>query len=473
MSKEFIVAIELGSSMIRGIDGHKNLDGSITVLAYATEKSNQCIRKGAVYNVDKTVQAINSVVTRIESALTMRIERVYVGIGGQSVHSVKNSKEKTFPLETRISDEIVDSLRDDNAATIYPEMQLLYPVAQEFKVDSQRQVDPVGIQCHRIEGNFLNILCRKNNYRNLNNCFERAGLQIAEMYLSPVALADSVLSGTEKRTGCALIDFGAQTTTVAVYYKSILRHLSVVPLGGENITQDLESYPMERDEAENLKIKYGSAYTENENVDPTKKYDINPTRKIDSVKFLEIVEARSTEIIANAINQIPSEYADKLISGIVITGGGANMRNVQLAIEKLNYNYKIRQATFVKQAIKSNKAEVNNHNGTLNTLLGLLAKGDMNCAGSPISNTIFGQELNPSERAGVRPEEEMKDGNGKISNPKEDQPEPARGNNGAENERDERDGQGTTKTPGSNRGGKIRNGLKKFWKHLMEEEENQ
>ena len=135
MSKEFIVAIELGSSMIRGIAGHKNPDGSITVLAYATEKSNQCIRKGAVYNVDKTVQAINSVVTRIESALTMRIERVYVGIGGQSVHSVKNSKEKTFPLETRISDEIVDSLRDDNVATIYPEMQLLYPVAQEFKVE--------------------------------------------------------------------------------------------------------------------------------------------------------------------------------------------------------------------------------------------------------------------------------------------------------------------------------------------------
>jgi len=466
MSKEFIVAIELGSSMIRGIAGHKNPDGSITVLAYATEKSNQCIRKGAVYNVDKTVQAINHVITQMESTLSTRIDRVYVGIGGQSVHSVKNSKEKTFPLETRISDEIVDSLRDDNAATIYPEMQLLYPVAQEFKVDNQYQVDPVGIQCHRIEGNFLNILCRKNNYRNLNNCFERAGLQIAEMYLAPVALADSVLTSTEKRTGCALIDFGAQTTTVAVYYKSILRHLSVVPLGSENITLDLESYPMEREEAESLKLKYGSAYTENENVDPTKKYDINPSRKIDSVKFLEIVEARATEIIANAINQIPTEYSDKLTSGIVITGGGANMRNMQLAIEKINHNYKIRQATFVKQAIKSNKSELNSHDGTLNTLLGLLAKGDMNCAGSQIPTTIFDDHLQPNVAAAAQPTDGKSEGDGKVSNKPEEHAEPVA--DGKDKDKDKE--QNGKESQGNTRAGKFRKGLRKFWNRLMEEE---
>ncbi len=469
MSKDFIVAIELGSSMIRGIAGHKNNDGSINVLAYAAEDSTQCIRKGAVYNVDKTVQAINSVVSRMETTLGTRIGRVYVGIGGQSVHSVRNSKERTFPLETRISDEIVDSLLDDNAATIYPEMQLLYPTTQEFKVDNQYQVDPVGIQCHRIEGNFLNILCRKSNYRSLNSCFERAGLQIAEMYLAPVALANSVLSDTEKRTGCALIDFGAETTTVVVYYKSILRHLSVVPLGGENITHDLESFPMEREEAERLKLKYGSAFTDNDHIDSELSYPINSTRSIESPRFIEIVEARTQEIVNNAINQIPVDFSDKLISGIVITGGGSNMRNLQRAIENANPNYKIRVANFVKQAIKSNKTEINEHNGTLNTLIGLLAKGDMNCAGDPIPDTLFGSDGKPTvEVTAPPPTTDTDQDDGKVQ-PVASSPEPAKEPHTNEGENG---GKPSRKGQENSTGSKIRRGLSKFWRHLMEEEEN-
>lgn len=392
MSKEFIVAIELGSSEVRGIAGRKNADNSYQILALATEKANQCIRKGAVYNVDKTVQVISKVVSRLEQALGTKIACVFVGIGGQSIRSVKNTKERSFALETKISDEIVDTLRDENGNTSYPEMQLLYPTTQEFKVDNQYQTDPVGIQCHRIEGNFLNILCRKNNYRNLNKCFELAGLEVAEMYLSPVALADSVLTDTEKRTGCALIDFGAETTTVAVYFKNILRHLAVIPLGGENITHDLESYPMERDEAEKLKLKYAKAFTPNEELNVSLSYSINTQREISAKKFVEIVEARQTEIITNAIMQIPREYADKLTSGIVVTGGASMMNNMQQAIQQVSPRNKIRLARFVQQTINSNKTQITEHNGMMNTLLGLLAKGDRNCAGQDLAATLFPEE---------------------------------------------------------------------------------
>ena len=115
------------------------------------------------------------------------------------------------------------------------------------------------------------------------------------MYLAPLALADSILTDNEKRGGCVLVDLGAETTTVSVYYKSILRHLAVLPLGGANITKDIASLQMEEKDAEAMKIKYGSAYTENNDIDNTLKYSIDAERTVDSRKFIEIVEARVEE----------------------------------------------------------------------------------------------------------------------------------------------------------------------------------
>ena len=307
MPKEFIVAIELGSSKMTGIAGQKNLDGSISVLSIVEEDSTSCIRKGVVYNIEKTGQCLTSIMQKLKNNLKQDITHVYVGVGGQSIRSVKNVIVKDLPSATQVTQEMVNELMDANRNMSYPDLEILDAATQEYKLDNQFQLDPVGIQCTHLEGNFLNILWRKNFYRNLNTCFDNAGIAIAEMYLAPLALADSTLTDAEKRSGCVLIDLGADTTTVSVYYKNILRHLAVIPLGGNNITKDIASLQMEDSDAEKMKIKYASAFTDNNEIDNTLSYSIDADRQIESRKFIEIVEGRVEEIIENAWFQVPNE----------------------------------------------------------------------------------------------------------------------------------------------------------------------
>lgn len=389
MAKEFIVAIELGSSKITGIAGKKNSDGSISILAVVKEDSTSCIRKGVVFNIDKTVLCLTNIIKKLETTLKTNIARVYVGVGGQSIRSVKNVIIKDLPAETVVTQDMINELMDANRSMTYAEQEILDAATQEYKVDALYQLDPVGIPCSRLEGNFLNILWRKTFYKNLNQCLNKAGVEIAELYLAPLALADAVLTETEKRTGCALIDLGADTTTVLVYYKNILRHLAVIPLGSENITKDITSLLMEDSQAEQMKLKYASAYTDNSDIDDNKKYPIDQDRKVDSRKFIEIVESRLQEIIENVFYQIPNEYADKLIGGIILTGGGSNMPNIEKAFTSQAPTEKIRIAKFVNQNINSNLPEITTHTGTMNTILGLLAKGDINCAGEEITADLF------------------------------------------------------------------------------------
>ena len=383
-AKEFIVAIELGSSKVTGIAGQKNLDGSIQILAVVKEESSAFIRKGVVYNIDKTAQCLTSIIKKLETQLKTEIRQVYVGIGGQSIRSVRNVIGKDLPNESIVTQEMVIELMDANRNMTYPDQEILDAAVQEYKVGSQFQIDPVGIQATRLEGNFLNILERKAFYKNLNKCFETANINIAEMYLAPLALADSVLTEAEKRSGCALVDLGADTTTVSVYSKNILRHLAVIPLGGNNITKDIATLQMEESDAERMKLKYAAAYTDNNDIDNDLKYSIDPERQIESRKFIEIVEGRLEEIIENVWYQIPSEYYDKLLGGIILTGGGSNLKNIEKAFNNHTHVDKIRVAKFVTQSIISNNETIKAHDGTMNTVLGLLAKGDINCAGSAV-----------------------------------------------------------------------------------------
>ena len=382
--KDFIVAIELGSSKVTGVAGQKKPDGSISVLAVAREDSSSFIRKGGVYNIDKTAQCLTNIVKKLESQLKTRITQVFVGISGQSIRSVRNTVVKELAPNSIVTQEMVASLMDENRSMDYPDMKILDVYDQEYRVDTAYQMDPVGIRASRLEGNFLNILVRKSLFQNLNKCFETADINVVEIYLAPLALADAVLTETEKRSGCALVDIGADTTTVAVFLKNVLRHLVVIPLGGNNITKDIATLQMEESDAEQMKLRYGSAYTDNNEIDPTLKYSIDPERQVESRRFIEIVEARMDEIIENVRYQIPPEYYDKLLGGIILTGGGSNMKNIEKAFVNCTHIEKVRVAKFVTTTINSSHELIKNKNGMMNTVLGMLVKGDLNCAGKGI-----------------------------------------------------------------------------------------
>ncbi len=378
---DFIVAIELGSSKITGIAGRKESDGSIHVLAYAKEESSSFIRKGVIYNIDKTAQSLTSIINKLESALDNEISKVYVGIGGQSIRTVKNIVARHLATEEIITDELVDSIKDENRQIPLIDMDILDEVPQEYKIGINLQADPIGVLGSNIEGRFLNIVARSSIKKNLQRCFELAKIEVADYYISPLATADVILTDTEKRTGCALVDFGADTTTIAVYKNNILRYLSVLPLGGNNITRDICALQLEEDEAEKLKVKYGNAIFETNDDEGPKTYLLEDEKRTIERKVLnEIIEARVEEIIANVWNQIElSGYQGDLMAGIVITGGGSNLKNLDEAIKSRTKISNVKIAKFVRTGIRSNGPDLLIKDGTQNTIIGLLNAGKESC----------------------------------------------------------------------------------------------
>ena len=465
-AKEFIVAIELGSSKMTGIAGEKRIDGSIQVLAVVKEDSSSFIRKGVVYNIDKTAQCLTSIVKKLETQLKTQITQVYVGVGGQSIRSVRNVITKDLPSETIVTQDMVIELMDANRSMTYQDQEILDAAVQEYKVGSQLQLDPVGIQATHLEGNFLNILERKSFYKNLNMCFETAGINVAEMYLAPLALADSVLTEAERRSGCALVDLGADTTTVSVFSKNILRHLAVIPLGSNNITKDIATLQMEETDAERMKLKYASAFTDNSEIDNEMKYAIDPERQIESRKFIEIVEGRLEEIIENVWYQIPSEYYDKLLGGIILTGGGSNMKNIEKAFANHTHVDKIRVAKNVTQTIISNNDLIKSNNGMMNTVLGLLAKGDINCAGEAVDpNGDKPRQATETDPGVIRTQREKEQADEEIRRKKEEEEREKAEQEAKRKEEEERI------RKENSRWNKFKKGAAKFIKGMVEEEE--
>lgn len=377
---EFIAAIELGSSKITGVAGKKNSDGSMQVLAYAQEDSSTFIRKGVIFNLDKTAQSLTSIINRLEGELKNSIAKVYVGIGGQSLRTVRNVVSRDLEEEAIISEELVSAIGDENIAIPVVDMDILDVAPQEYKVGNNLQANPVGLVGSHIEGRFLNIVARASVRKNLEHCFQQAKIDIADQLIAPLVTANAVLTESERRSGCALIDFGADTTTISVYKNNILRFLTVLPLGGNSITRDITTLQMEEEEAERLKKAYGDALYEEdpEQEEATCKLD-DDNRIIKVADLNNIIEARAEEIVANVWNQIQlSSYEDKLLAGIILTGGAANLKNLDETLRKRSKIEKIRIAKLPRNTVHAPN-NILKKDGSQNTLFGLLFEGNQNC----------------------------------------------------------------------------------------------
>ena len=378
---EFIAAIELGSSKITGVAGRKNSDGSMQVLAYAQEDSSTFIRKGVIFNLDKTAQSLTSIINRLEGELKNSIAKVYVGIGGQSLRTVRNVVSRDLEEEAIISEELVSAIGDENIAIPVVDMDILDVAPQEYKVGNNLQANPVGLVGSHIEGRFLNIVARASVRKNLEHCFQQAKIDIADQLIAPLVTANAVLTESERRSGCALIDFGADTTTISVYKNNILRFLTVLPLGGNSITRDITTLQMEEEEAERLKKAYGDAlYEEDPEQEEEATCKLEDDNRIIKVADLNnIIEARAEEIVANVWNQIQlSGYEDKLLAGLILTGGAANLKNLDETLRKRSKIEKIRMAKLPRNTVHAPN-NILKKDGSQNTLFGLLFEGNQNC----------------------------------------------------------------------------------------------
>ncbi len=409
--KDFIVAIELASSKITGVAGQKK-DGTMQILAYAEEDTAGCIKRGVVYNIEKTYQSLNNIISKLEAVLKTKIQRAYVGLGGQSMRSYKCVIKRNLLTQSYISNDLIDAIRQESYEIPFADCEVLDNYPQEFVVDSNIIADPVGVMGTNVEGEFLDVIAKNKLRANVSTVFANAGVDIVEELISPLHLANNVLTDAEKRSGCALIDLGADTTTLVVYKNNIVRYLVTIPLGSNNINKDLATIPIDEAETEEVKLKYGDACQEAEVMDENEVqfYTTTDGRQIEVSQIKSVIEARMGEIIANVSNQIVnSDYSGKLLAGLVITGGGSNMKNIVKAFVKSTKVDKVRLANKVNQIVaKTSSASAIKLDKTESTsIISLLLSGSVPCGGDSFDNSqsYIDQQLKEEEKR--RKQEEL------------------------------------------------------------------
>lgn len=431
-TRDFIAAIELSSSKIAGIAGKRNYDGSLQVHAYAQATAETFIRKGLIFNVDIAAGALTDIINRLQKQLGSKIARVYVSVGGQSLHSVKNSISRTLDEENKISGELIDELYQENLSMATADMNILEVVPQEYIADNHPEVNPVGIVAQNLTAQYLNIVARNILKNNLERSFEQAGIERAGLVIAPLALAGAVLTESEMRSGCALVDFGADTTTLSIYKNNLLRYLCVLPLGMNNIIKDICTLQMEEEDAYWLLTQYGSAIFKEESGNTPETCSTPDGRTIELSKLNDVVEARTEEILQNIINQLQlSGYEDTLFAGVVLTGGGSNLSNLEEAFKKRSGIEKVKTARFTHYTIHG--ADELPQDGTIGTLIGLLLSGNENCClpeeEKPADvegqqGTLF--EAEPIEKAPVKEVKEEKETKKPEAKPEEKPQKPAK-----------------------------------------------
>lgn len=345
--KEFISAIDIGTTKIVAMIARKTEDGKFEILGMGNAPSSG-VKRGVVVHIDETVSAIELAKQQAEEEAGYRMVEVYVGIAGQHIKSMKNRNSKYLDNE-EITQDDVNYLHDQMARTpLEPGEEILHVIPQSYIVDSETDVSkPVGMSGRMLEANFHLVIGKVASARNISKCIERVELKVKKMILEPLASATAVLTADEREAGVVLVDIGGGTTDVAVYYNDIVRHTAVIPFGGNVITNDIkEGCSILLRQAESLKIQFGSAMGDtaaDDKVVTIPGISGRDAREISFKNLAYIIQARMEEILDAVSYEIEnSGYAEKVSAGIVITGGGAMLKGLpQLIKFKTGYDVRV------------------------------------------------------------------------------------------------------------------------------------
>lgn len=341
--KDIAVGLDIGTTKIVAMIGRYNEYNKLEILGIGKSKSLG-VHRGVVNNITQTIQSIQQAVQEAESVSGMKIEDVVVGIAGQHIRSLQHSDYITRSN----ADEVIDTKDIDmlcnqvHKLVMLPGEEIIHVLPQEFKVDGQAEIkEPIGMYGGRLEANFHVVVGQVSSIRNIGRCVKSAGLNLDKITLEPLASANAVLSQEEKEAGVALIDIGGGTTDLAIFKDGIIRHTAVIPFGGNVITEDIkEGCSIIEKQAELLKIKFGSAWPgenkDNEIVSIPGLRGREP-KEITLKNLSKIIHARVVEIIEQVYLEIKNygheEQKKKLIAGIVLTGGGSQLKHLKQLVE--------------------------------------------------------------------------------------------------------------------------------------------
>lgn len=339
-NEQIIVGLDIGTTKISAIVGRKNEFGKIEVLGMGRTESHGVLR-GVVANIEKTVDAIKRVVAQASERSGHEIKEVYVGIAGQHIRSLQHSGVMVRDQnDDEISRSDIKRLIDDMyKIVLQPGEKIIHALPQEYVVDNEKGIkEPVGMAGVRLEANFHIITGQMAAIKNIHRCVEKAGLKVKDLILEPLASSAAVLSPMELEAGVALVDIGGGTTDIAIFQDEIIRHTAVIPFGGNVITEDIkEGCLIMRNQAEQLKVKFGSALAQQANdneivsIPGLRGYG---AKEISVRNLAHIIQARMEEILEYVYYEIKhSGFENKLIGGIVLTGGGSELRNLVQLVE--------------------------------------------------------------------------------------------------------------------------------------------
>ena len=332
----FMVGLDIGTTKISVMVGRKNEFGKLEILGSGRAISSG-VNRGIVSNIDKTVSSIKSAIMEAEEKTNLKINDVHVGIAGQHIKSLQHRGEIVREdIDVEINKLDIDKLKSNMFKLItIPGEEVIHVIPQEYTVDGEDGIDdPVGMAGVKLEANFHVITAQVGAVKNIMKCVRRAGVNPKTLVLEPFASAVATLDEDELREGVALVDIGGGTTDVAIFLGNIIRHTAVIPFGGNVITKDIKSgLEILEKQAELLKVKFGSAmYTDDqENVMVSiPGLRGGPPKEIAVRNLSEIISARYNEIFDLVYHEIKaSGYENKLMTGIVITGGGSLIKNLK------------------------------------------------------------------------------------------------------------------------------------------------
>jgi cell division protein FtsA len=337
------VGLDIGTTKIVAMSGVKNEYGKTQILGQGKSVSLG-VHRGVVNNITQTIQSIQQAIQEAEQSSGEKINSVTVGIAGQHIRSLQHSDYITRENSELVIDEgdIERLINQVHKLVMLPGEEIIHVLPQEFKVDGQAEIkEPIGMYGGRLEANFHVVVGQVSSIRNIGRCIKSAGLDLEGITLEPLASANAVLSSEEKEAGVALIDIGGGTTDLAIFRDGIIRHTAVVPFGGNVITEDIkEGCSIIEKQAELLKIKFGSAWPgenkDNEIVSIPGLRGRDP-KEITLKNLSKIIHARVVEIIEQVYVEIKNygheEQKKKLIAGIVLTGGGSQLKHLKQLVE--------------------------------------------------------------------------------------------------------------------------------------------
>jgi len=336
---KLIVGLDIGTSKVLAIVGETNDEGDVEIIGYGHHPATG-MRKGVVANIEKTVVAIQKAIEEAELMAGCQIYSVYAGIAGAHINSF-NSHGVVAVRDSEVDESDVDRVIESAKAVAIPNDQsILHVLPQEFIIDGQEGIrHPLGMCGIRLEANLHMVTAAVSSAKNIEKCIRRCGLEVDDIILEQLASCASVLTEDEKELGVCLIDIGGGTTDIAVYADGAVRHTAVIPVAGDQITNDIAvALQTPTPFAEEIKKKYAYALRQlaptEESIDVQSVGD-RPSRKLSKQTLAEVVEMRVEELFDLVkLDLRRNGYEDLIRSGIVLTGGSSKMEGmIELAEE--------------------------------------------------------------------------------------------------------------------------------------------